>query len=492
YHTIQFDTLFAAANAAPAMTINLAGYDVRAVELVSVLLFIGAMGKSAQFFLHVWLPDAMEGPTPVSALIHAATMVTAGVFMVSRCSSLYELAPYAAGFVTIIGAVTALFAATVGIAQNDIKRVVAYSTCSQLGYMFFAAGCGFYNVAMFHLFTHAFFKALLFLGAGSVIHGLHHEQDMRHMGGVRKPMPITYTMMLIGTLALIGAGIPGTQIGFSGFFSKDAAIEAAYHASLSGRMGADMAFWFSVIAALLTSFYSWRLVFMTFEGAYRGAAHAGHEEHGEEGAPEPDKDHHAHHGAPAAPGAAPAHESPWVMLGPLVVLALGAAFAGFAFAPYFIGGEAHGFWRNALVLAGGGEEEGAVPTWVTWAAPAVTVLGLLLAMFFYLLNQGLGARIAAVGGPIHAFLYHKWYFDEIYDVVFVKGARALGDLFWKVGDQKVIDGLGPNGLAAVAKFGARQFRRAQSGFVYHYSFVMLAAAVAFGAYALWAAGVAAK
>ena len=305
------------------------------------------------------------------------------------------------------------------------------------------------------------------------------------MGGVRKPMPITYTMMLIGTLALIGAGIPGTQIGFAGFFSKDAAIEAAYRASQGGRMGADLAFWFSVIAALLTSFYSWRLVFMTFEGAYRGVTHGAHEDHGEEGVPEPDKDHH--HAAPASPGAAPAHESPWVMLGPLVVLALGAVFAGFAFAPLFIGSEAHSFWRGALVLAGG-EEEGGVPTWVTWAAPSVTLLGLLLATFFYLLNQGLGAKIAAAGGPIHAFLYHKWYFDEVYDFIFVKGARALGDLFWKVGDQKVIDGLGPNGMAIVAKFGARQLRRVQTGLVYHYSFVILAAVVAFGAYAIWVAG----
>jgi len=336
YHSIQFDVVFKAAAAQPNLMWTFGDYQVRVVELICVLLFIGAMGKSAQFFLHVWLPDAMEGPTPVSALIHAATMVTAGVFMVCRCSSMYELAPYASGMVTIIGAITALFAATVGLAQNDIKRVVAYSTCSQLGYMFFAAGAGAYNVAMFHLFTHAFFKALLFLGSGSVILGLHHEQDMRAMGGVRKPMMFTWAMMLIGTLALTGVGVPGTTIGFAGFFSKDAAIEAAFGASQSGRIGGQMAFWFSIVAAGLTSFYSWRLMFMTFEGKYRGGAHDahGHEDHGEEGAGEPDAHGHgaavahapvAH--APVAAGVAPAHESPWIMLAPLAVLAMGAVFA---------------------------------------------------------------------------------------------------------------------------------------------------------------------
>jgi NADH-quinone oxidoreductase subunit L len=522
YGSIRFDEVFAAAAHKPDLLFTLGGYDVRVVELVSVLLFIGAMGKSAQFFLHVWLPDAMEGPTPVSALIHAATMVTAGVFMVSRCSSLYELAPYAAGFVTITGAVTALFAATVGLAQNDIKRVIAYSTCSQLGYMFFAAGCGAYNVAMFHLFTHAFFKALLFLGAGSVIHGLHHEQDMRQMGGVRRAMPITYTMMLIGTLALIGAGIPGTQIGFAGFFSKDAAIEAAYAASQTGRTGAEMAFWFSIVAAMLTSFYSWRLAFMTFEGAYRGVAHAGHgsghddsghagdahapsaaasaagggHNHGESSRGESSRgessrgesSHGAdpHAGGASGAGVAPAHESPWVMLIPLMALALGAVFAGFAFAPYFIGVHAHDFWRGAVALRAGAEVE--TPAWVGWAPVVVTIFGFALAALVYLLNQGLGAKIAAAAGPLHAFLYNKWYFDEIYDFVFVKGARAVGDLFWKVGDRRIIDGLGPDGLAAVAKFGARQLRRAQTGFVYHYSFLMLAAAAAFGAYAIWRMG----
>jgi NADH-quinone oxidoreductase subunit L len=459
---------------------------VPAAELVAVLLFIGAMGKSAQFFLHVWLPDAMEGPTPVSALIHAATMVTAGVFMVCRFGDLYHIAPYASGVVTIVGATTALFAATVGLAQNDIKRVVAYSTCSQLGYMFFAAGVGAYNAAMFHLFTHAFFKALLFLGAGSVIHGLHHEQDMRYMGGVRKPMPITWAMMTIGTLALIGAGIPGLG-GFAGFYSKDAIIEAAYGAQ---GIGAQFAFWCGVSAAFLTSFYSWRLAFMTFEGKFRPNPQAHHDAHApahaEEGHEEKTSPaaHADPHHAPAAhaDGAAPAHESPWVMLAPLLVLAAGAVFAGAIFYPYFLGYRAEEFWDHVVPLAHGEHHE--FPLWVLWAPVAVSAVGLALAAVFYLWQPGAARAVAK--GPLHAFLYHKWFFDEIYDFLFVKGARALGDLFWKVGDQKIIDGLGPDGMAASSRFVARQARRAQTGFVYHYSFIMLIAAIGFGAYALYA------
>jgi NADH-quinone oxidoreductase subunit L len=449
-----------------------------AIELCAVLLFIGAMGKSAQFFLHVWLPDAMEGPTPVSALIHAATMVTAGVFMVCRLGELYHLAPLASGFVTIIGAATALFAATVGLAQNDIKRVVAYSTCSQLGYMFFAAGVGAYNAAMFHLFTHAFFKALLFLGAGSVITGLHHEQDMRYMGGVRKPMMITWAMMIIGTLALTGVGIPGLG-GFAGFYSKDAIIEAAYGGQ---GIGAQFAFWCGVSAALLTSFYSWRLAFMTFEGRYRGNPDAHHDDaHGDAHGHD---DHHGHdaHAKPAD-GSAPAHESPWVMLIPLFVLAAGAIGAGAIFAPYFLGEHAEGFWRHVLPLAHG-EGHHEFPLWVIWAPFIVTMTGLVLAMLFYLWKPG--AAKAMAKGPVWAFLYNKWYFDELYDFIFVKGARALGDLFWKVGDKRLIDGLGPDGVAASSNFFSRHLRRLQTGFVYHYSFVMLIAAVAFGAYAILA------
>jgi NADH-quinone oxidoreductase subunit L len=466
YGSIRYDEVFAAAAANPGLMFDFGVIQAPVVETVAALLFIGAMGKSAQFFLHVWLPDAMEGPTPVSALIHAATMVTAGVFMVCRCGELYQLAPYAAGFVTIVGATTALFAATVGLAQNDIKRVVAYSTCSQLGYMFFAAGVGAYDAAMFHLFTHAFFKALLFLGAGSVIHGLHHEQDMRYMGGVRKPMPITWAMMLIGTYALIGFGIPGIG-GFAGFYSKDAIIEAAYG---SHGIGAQFAFWCGVSAALLTSFYSWRLAFMTFEGRYRGNPDAHHD------------DAHDHH-APPADGSAPAHESPWVMLAPLVVLAAGAVFAGWLFYPYFLGEHAEGFWHHAVPRAHG-EGHHDFPAWVIWAPLTVTLTGFLGAVIFYLWRPG--AAKAMAGGPAWAFLYNKWYFDEIYNFIFIKGARAIGDIFWKWGDQKTIDGLGPDGVAASSRFFSRALKRVQTGFVYHYSFIMLIAAVAFGAYAIFA------
>ena len=529
YGSIQFDEVFAAAAANPELMLGVGALQARAVEVVSVLLFIGAMGKSAQFFLHVWLPDAMEGPTPVSALIHAATMVTAGVFMVSRCGDLYALAPIASGIVTVIGATTALFAATVGLAQNDIKRVVAYSTCSQLGYMFFAAGVGAYGAAMFHLFTHAFFKALLFLGAGSVIHGLHHEQDMRNMGAVRKPMMFTWAMMLIGTLALIGIGIPGTQIGLAGFFSKDAAIESAWAAGEAGVLGGQFAFWCGVTAALLTSFYSWRLMFMTFEGTYRGAAHHaehghghGQEGHEEETSPAAHADTHGHDAhAHHAPGAAPAHESPAIMTGPLAILAIGAVFAGVIFAPYFIGDRSAEFWQGAIAgtetsHAAEGAEHGTAapahgeaptalaegehaapaeaehaeagahhpPTWVLWAPVVVTIIGFLGAVIFYLWKTG--AAKAMAKGPVWAFLYNKWYFDEIYDFIFVKGARALGDFLWKVGDRKIIDGLGPDGVAASSRFFSRALRRVQTGFVYHYSFIMLIAAVAFGAYAIYA------
>ena len=489
YGSIRFDEVFAAAAANPGMMFDFIVLQAPVVEVVAFLLFIGAMGKSAQFFLHVWLPDAMEGPTPVSALIHAATMVTAGVFMVCRAGELYEMAPLASGFVTIIGATTALFAATVGLAQNDIKRVVAYSTCSQLGYMFFAAGVGAYNAAMFHLFTHAFFKALLFLGAGSVIHGLHHEQDMRYMGGVRKPMPITWAMMLIGTFALIGFGIPGLG-GFAGFYSKDAIIEAAYG---SHGIGAQFAFWCGITAALLTSFYSWRLAFMTFEGKYRGNPDAhhhddhahghGHSQEGNEEATSPaaHADHHHDDHHKPADGSAPAHESPWIMLVPLFVLAAGAILAGALFAPYFLGEHAEGFWDHVIPFHGGHHD---FPTWVLWAPLIVTVTGFLFAVLFYLWKPA--AAKAMAKGPVWSFLYNKWFFDEIYDFIFVKGARAIGDLFWKVGDRRLIDGLGPDGVAATSRFFSRNLRKVQTGFVYHYSFIMLIAAVAFGAYAIFA------
>ncbi|MBL8544036.1 MAG: NADH-quinone oxidoreductase subunit L, partial [Hyphomonadaceae bacterium] len=354
-------------------------------------------------------------------------------------------------------------------------RVVAYSTCSQLGYMFFAAGVGAYNAAMFHLFTHAFFKALLFLGAGSVIHGLHHEQDMRYMGGVRKPMPITWAMMTIGTLALIGFGIPGLG-GFAGFYSKDAIIESAY---ASHAMGAQFAFWCGVTAALLTSFYSWRLAFMTFEGKFRGNPDAHHDDHSH--AAHDAHGHDDHHAAPAD-GSAPAHESPWVMLAPLFVLAAGAVLAGVVFAPFFLGGHAEGFWNDVFPLAHEGHHE--LPAWVIWAPLTVTLTGFVLAVLFYLWKPG--AAKAMAKGPVWAFLYNKWYFDELYNFIFVKGARALGDLFWKVGDRRMIDGLGPDGVALTSRVLSRGLKRVQTGFVYHYSFIMLIAAVAFGAYAIYA------
>lgn len=453
------------------------GVSLPAIEVIGVLLFIGAMGKSAQFFLHTWLPDAMEGPTPVSALIHAATMVTAGVVLVTICSPIFEHAPFAAGVITLVGATTAIFAATVGLAQNDIKRVIAYSTCSQLGYMFFAAGVGVYQAAMFHLFTHAFFKALLFLGAGSVIHGLHHEQDMRKMGAVWKPMKLTYAVMLIGTLAITGVGIPHTSIGLAGFFSKDAIIESTYAASMAGKPFATYAFWISILAALLTSIYSWRLAFMTFHGVFKGDAHGHHSD---------DAHAHATHAAHGVEhhddGSAPAHESPLVMLIPLFLLAIGAVFAGFVFAPAFIGEGNHDFWGHAIytsehnhILHGRHDIDG----WVFYAPLVVTVTGLLVAAFVYLWNDGLGKKIAKATGPIHAFLYNKWYFDELYEAIFVKPARAIGDFLWKKGDQGTIDGI-INGVANDIGWFSKKSVKLQSGYVYHYAFIMLIALVAFG------------
>ena len=545
FSSIKFDTVFAViANNAPVQVIGQAaampiqevtfdflGVHVWGLEMAGILLFIGAMGKSAQFFLHTWLPDAMEGPTPVSALIHAATMVTAGVFLVCRASPLYAVADVASSMITVVGAVTCLFAATVGLAQNDIKRVVAYSTCSQLGYMFFAAGVGAYGAAMFHLFTHAFFKALLFLGAGSVIHGMHHEQDMRFMGGVRQPMMFTWAMMLIGTLALIGFGIPGTEFGFAGFFSKDAIIESAY---ASTDAFGPFAFWCSIAAALLTSFYSWRLMFMTFEGRYRPNPHAHHDDHAHA-----DDHGHGHDHAHAAlkDGRAPAHESPWIMLVPLLLLAVGAVFAGFVFKPQFLTSKADAFWQGAIVreadplygpngihpygaatekhgatadhapaaeeahaapadgehaatagAAEHAEEHHELPLWVVWAPFVVTMTGLIGAIIFYLMAPGVPRRMAANGGPMHSFLSHKWYFDEIYNFVFVKGTAALGDLFWKVGDKKIIDGMGPDGVTGVAKAGAGGLSKLHTGYIFHYALVVLLSAVIFVAFVLFSQG----
>jgi NADH-quinone oxidoreductase subunit L len=500
FGTINFAELFPMIAAKQGSAWEFAGHSFSALDLAAILLFIGAMGKSAQFFLHTWLPDAMEGPTPVSALIHAATMVTAGVYMVCLLSPLFEHAPVAREVVTLIGAVTALFAATVGLAQNDIKRVIAYSTCSQLGYMFFAAGVGAYQAAMFHLFTHAFFKALLFLGAGSVIHGMHHEQDMRKMGGVAKFLPITYAVMMIGTIAITGLGIPGIDLGFAGFYSKDTVIEAAFAAG-PHQATAYFAFWVGVIAAGLTAFYSWRLIFMTFHGTPKWAhadhdhdAHGAHDDHASHAQiethsePLPDdhaQDAHGHHGDFKP------HESPFVMLIPLLVLSIGAIAAGFVFHHSFVGEEMGEFWRGAVYNSPTNhvlEEAHHSPSWVVWAPLVLSVVGSLMAVWFYLLNEGWGARIAARGGPLHSFFYNKWYFDELYDAVFVKGAKALGDLFWKGGDQKIIDGLGPNGVSAVTALVGKQVGRAQTGYVYHYAFVMFLGLAGLLTYALiaWA------
>ncbi|MDE2355904.1 MAG: NADH-quinone oxidoreductase subunit L, partial [Alphaproteobacteria bacterium] len=448
----------------------------RLMDLACVLLFIGAMGKSAQFLLHTWLPDAMEGPTPVSALIHAATMVTAGVYMVCLLSPMFEAAPVAKGVVTVVGAITCLFAATIGLAQNDIKRVIAYSTCSQLGYMFFAAGIGAYPAAMFHLFTHAFFKALLFLGAGSVIEAMHHEQDMRHMGALWNKTPITYVVMLLGTLAITGVGIPGLDLGFAGFYSKDAIINAAYVASAT-QGTAMFAFICGVVAAGLTSFYSWRLIFMTFHGHAKWGAH---EAHGH--------DAHADHGAHGH-GAHTPHESPWVMILPLILLSVGAVFAGGVFDESFVGGDRAGFWGSALSATTSGtllDQIHHLPQWVVLAPLAVTAVGFFAAWYYYIAREGLAARIAARRGLLWAFLYNKWYFDELYDAVFVRGAKALGDLFWKGGDKKLIDGLGPDGVSEVSYAVGRGVSRVQTGYVYHYAFVMLLGVAGLVSYALWA------
>ncbi len=458
--TIAFDQIFNAdlVQKIAAVSFKFVGYEWNALTLACLLLFLGAMGKSAQFLLHTWLPDAMEGPTPVSALIHAATMVTAGVFMVARFSPLFDMAPNAAMVVTIIGGITAFFAATVGLVQNDIKRVIAYSTCSQLGYMFVALGVGAYGAGIFHLFTHAFFKALLFLGAGSVIHAMHHEQDMRHMGNLRRYIPFTAAMMAIGTLAL--TGFPYT----AGYYSKDAIIEAAY---ASHRTGAGFAFLATVVAALMTSFYSWRLFFMTFEGKARwdshAAAHGAHD------------DHHGH-------GDHKPHESPLVMLLPLLVLAVGALVSGYAFKEAFIGHDYAHFWKGALFTNPNNhilEDMHHIPAWVGYVPFVMMVLGFVIALWMYLINTGVPDKIAASAPGLYRFLLNKWYFDELYEVLFVRASKRLGTLLWKVGDGAIIDGLGPNGIAARVLDVTRGVVRLQSGFVYHYAFAMLIGVAAF-------------
>jgi NADH-quinone oxidoreductase subunit L len=456
--SVSFDQIFAAAPGLAHTTIHVFGFDMDAMTITCLLLFMGAMGKSAQFLLHTWLPDAMEGPTPVSALIHAATMVTAGVFMVARLSPLFEQAPAALTFVTIIGATTAFFAATIGLVQNDIKRVIAYSTCSQLGYMFVGLGVGGYSLGIFHLFTHAFFKALLFLGAGSVILAMHHEQDMRNMGGLWRKIPFTFAMMTIGTLAL--TGFPFT----AGYFSKDAIIEAAF---ASDRTGAFYGFLLTTVAAGLTSFYSWRLVFLTFFGAPRWAAAV----HGADDHAAHDDGAHGHEGHAVDP-----HESPLSMLIPLGVLALGSLFAGLVFAHDFIGEGFGEFWKGALFLGPNNhilEAREDVPGFAKQLPTLLMVFGFFVAALFYLIAPSIPARLAQGARPLYEFLLNKWYFDELYDVIFVRPAFWLGRLFWKGGDGAIIDRLGPDGVAARVVDVTGRVVKLQSGYIYHYAFAML-------------------
>ncbi len=469
FGSIQFTEVFAAAGNYTDRYIAFAGTEFHALTAICILLFIGAMGKSAQLGLHTWLPDAMEGPTPVSALIHAATMVTAGVFMVARCSALFEQSEFALAVVTVVGAVTCLFAATIAITQNDIKKVIAYSTCSQLGYMFFACGVSAYSAGIFHLMTHGFFKALLFLGAGSVIHAMSNEQDMRMMGGLRKKIPVTYWLMIIGTIAIVG--FPP----LSGYFSKDMVLESAYAAGSHGNIFGAFAYWVGIIAATLTAFYSFRLIFMTF--------------HGEPRASKVTMSH--------------VHESPKIMLSPLYVLAFGAVFAGVGASSMGItNSDTSFFWGDSIYVEPkvaiknlDGEYvdivqkkmvstdihedfnvlEAAqnVPTWVRYSPMIVGIFGLFAAWICYILNPRIPVHISRIFKPIYEFLLNKWYFDELYEWLFIKPIKKIGYLFWKIGDVIIVDGLGPNGFAFVSSKVAVVFSRLQTGYVYHYAFVML-------------------
>src|SRR3954447_14585769 len=440
----DFDAIFAGAPGLTGKTINFFGWHADALTLICLLLFMGAMGKSAQFLLHTWLPDAMEGPTPVSALIHAATMVTAGVFMVARLSPLFELSPTALTVVTLVGATTAFFAATVGLVQNDIKRVVAYSTCSQLGYMFVAMGVGAYSVGIFHLFTHAFFKALLFLGSGSVIHAMHHEQDMRKMGGLWNKLPVTYVTMIIGMLAL--TGFPLT----AGYYSKDAIIEAAY---AGHNPFAAYAFVMTVVAALLTSFYSWRLIFKTF------------------------------HGTPASQEAhAHAHESPWVILVPLIFLAVGSILAGLPFNDLFAGHHVAEFFRESLKFGPDNHilhDMHEIPGSIGLVPTVMMAIGFAVSWYFYIRRPDIPVELARQQEPLYKFLLNKWYFDELYDFIFVRPALWLGRVLWKGGDGFVIDGFGPDGVSARVLDVTRNVVRLQTGYLYHYAFAMLIGIAAF-------------
>lgn len=465
--TLDFDTAFSRVAGMEGKTISFLWSNWDAMTIITLLLFLGAMGKSAQFLLHTWLPDAMEGPTPVSALIHAATMVTAGVFMVARLSPMFEASEFTMNVVVYVGAITAFFAASVGLVQNDIKRVIAYSTCSQLGYMFVALGLGAYSAGIFHLFTHAFFKALLFLGAGAVIHAMHHEQDMRKMGGLKDKIPVTYWMMMIGTLALTGVGLPLSMlsdvlpnIGFAGFFSKDSIIEAAFGAQTAAG---DFAFWALVVAALFTSFYSWRLMHLTF--------------HGETRASKETFDH--------------AHESPMVMLVPLFVLAAGAVFSGYIWYDSFFGHVAsvEQFFKGAIVidehLIDAAHE---VPVWVKLSATYAMIAGFLLAWYFYIVKPELPKTLAKEHSGLYAFLLNKWYFDELYDFLFVRPAIWIGTALWRGFDDWFIDGIIVGGIARRVRNITTQVVRLQTGYLYHYALAMLVGVAALITWAIAAGG----
>ena len=436
FGTVNYSEVFQQIPTVVDKNLMFLGFEVKAIDLVCLLLFIGAMGKSAQILLHTWLPDAMEGPTPVSALIHAATMVTAGVFLVVRCSPIYEYSPLILNLITIVGMTTAFFAATVALVQTDIKKIIAYSTCSQLGYMFFAAGVGAYNVAMFHLFTHAFFKALLFLGSGSVIHAFKDEQDINNMGGVWKKLPYTYVLMIIGTLALTGFPF------LSGFYSKDAIIEFAY---LKGNTTGYYAAGIGIFTAFLTSIYSWRLIFKTFHGEYNNKKVSINE----------------------------IHESPLVMLIPLVLLSIGAIFAGFLFKDLFIGhaGENY-FWAESIKFLKPLSIEHP-PTWFLLLTPCLVLLSIPIAYYLFVKNKELPNEIARMNKPLYKFLLNKWYFDELYQIIFIQPSKKLGLFLWKFCDEKIIDGFGPDGFSSFIKKCSIKANKFQSGFIYQYAFVML-------------------
>jgi len=435
FGTINFSEVFDLAPQFLEKNLVFFGFESSLITLICLFLFIGAMGKSAQFLLHTWLPDAMEGPTPVSALIHAATMVTAGVFLVVRCSPLFEYSQTALNLVTIVGMITAIFAASVALVQNDIKKIVAYSTCSQLGYMFFATGVGAYHVAMFHLFTHAFFKALLFLGSGSVIHAFKDEQDIRNMGGVGKKLPYTYIFMLVGTLALTGFPF------LSGFYSKDAIIEFAY---LKNSSLGNYAVFVGIFTAFLTSIYSWRLFFKTFHGSYNNKKVSIDE----------------------------THESPIIMLAPLFLLSIGAIFAGYYFKETFIGHQSNDFWQTSIFFLNE-VKHNPIPLWFLLLTPIIVTISIPISFYYFVINTKILKGVKNTNLPLYNFLLNKWYIDELYELIFIRSAKKIGSFFWKQGDQGIIDKFGPDGISKLIKKISNKASLFQTGFIYDYAFAML-------------------